>query len=179
MFNTIKKLGELACVIKDEIRVSLDISECAAIAELYSQNFGGKDKSEDLDYLIKYLDSENHYYGSTLTLRVIDGKYDEKTSDIDFISWAVREIVNYRSYTNRKGYTKINDVWENVSEKTCTELLTKLALEMYEGGMKSGEVIDKLNRQYFHRHDNGIHLYFYETTHNDKTFILLCTNGEW
>ena len=179
MLNTLKKLGELARVIKAETRVSLDISECAAVAELYSQNFGGLDKSEDLDYIIKYLDSENHYYGSTLTLRVINGEYDERTSDIDYIVWAVREIVNYRIHTNNKGYTKLNDVWENVSEKTRSELLTKIALEMYESGMKSGEVIDTLNSQYFHSHDNGIHLYFYETTYNNKTFILMCTNGEW
>ena len=54
MLNTLKKLGELAQVIKAETRVSLDMSECAAIAE-----FCASERDWNLDECIKFLDMES------------------------------------------------------------------------------------------------------------------------
>lgn len=175
MLNTLKKLGELARVIKDETRVSLDISECAAVAE-----FCASERDWDLDECIKYLDSENNYYGSSVKLLIYDDiNYDAMKAVNDIITWGVREFVAYRMYTNKRGYTHIKDMWEQIDEMTRVKHLISLGLDMYKECRNCECVLNKMQESYFNRIDGGIHLYIDTLSFNNKTYVLMLSNGEW
>lgn len=175
MLNTIKKLGELARVIKDETRVSLDISECAAVAE-----FCASERNWDLDECIKHLDSENNYYGSSVNLLIYNhDDYDAMEAVNDIITWGVREFVAYRIYTNKNGYTHIEDMWEKVDEMTRIKHLIALGFDMYKECRDCECVLNKMQETYFNRIDGGIHLYIDTFSFNDKTYVLMLSNGEW
>lgn len=175
MLNTIKKLGELACVIKAETRVSLDMSECAAIAE-----FCASERDWDLDECIKFLDIDNNYYGSSVKLLIYNNdNYDEMKVVNDIITWGVREFVAYRIYTNKRGYTIIKDMWEYIDEMTRVKHLISLGLDMYKECKNCESVLNRMQESYFNRIDGGIHLYIDTLTFNNKTYVLMLSNGEW
>ena len=91
MLNTIKMLGELARVIKNENHVSLDLGACACIAGM----LGGAEQATLM------LDSENHYYGSNTILRVYDKKsllYSSNKIWAEVIDWGIKEILSYRTH---------------------------------------------------------------------------------
>ena len=175
MLNTLKKLGELARVIKAETRVSLDMSECAAVAD-----FCATERNWDLDECIKYLNSENNYYGSSVNLLIYNhDNYDAMKAVNDIITWGVREFVAYRMYTNKRGYTTIKDMWEQIDEMTRVKHLISLGLEMYKESRNCECVLNTMQETYFHRIDGGIHLYIDTLSFNDKTYVLMLSNGEW
>ena len=175
MLNTLKKLGELARVIKAETRVSLDISDCAAVAD-----FCASVHNWDLDGCIKYLDSENNYYGSSAKLLICDNdNHDAMKVVNEVITWGVREFVAYRVYTNEKGYTHIKDMWEQIDELTRVKHLISLALDMHKECNDCESVLNTMQKTYFNRIDGGIHLYIDTLSFNGKTYVLMLSNGQW
>lgn len=163
MLNTLKKLGELARVIKAETRVSLDISDCAAVAD-----FCASSCNWDLDECIENLDSENNCYCSSNKLFIGDINKDNNIIN-DIISWGVREIVAYRKYSNFQGYTHINDMWEKLDEDTRIKHLSALALEFYKMGKGFGGALEAIQETYL---GVGIRIFVDMKYYNEKYFLL-------
>lgn len=163
MLNTLKKLGELARVIKDETRVSLDISECAAVAD-----FCASSSNWNLDECIENLNGENNDYGASNKLFIGDINKDNNIIN-DIISWGVREIVAYRIFTNLKGYTHIDDMWEKLDEDTRIKHLSALALEFYKMGKGFGGALEAIQETYL---GAGIRITVDMKYYNEKYFLL-------
>lgn len=168
MLNTIKKLGELARVIKDETRVSLDISECAFVADFCAESYNW-----DLDECIENLDSENNYYGRSNKMFIVDINNEDNNNIVnDIISWGVREIVAYRNFSNFKGYTHIDDMWEKLDENTRIEHLCALALELYKMGKGFGGALEAIRETYL---GAGIRIFVDMKYYYEKCFIIAKT----
>lgn len=165
MLNTLKKLGELARVIKAETRVSLDISDCAAVAD-----FCASSCNWDLDECIENIDSENNYYGSSNKLFIFEVNKDDKSITNDIISWGVREIVAYRRYSNFQGYTHINDMWEKLDEEVRIKHLIALGLELYKVTNDYGTALESIQETYL---GAGIRIFVDMKYYNNKSIVLV------
>ena len=162
MLNTLKKLGELAQVIKSETRVSLDNRDCAAVAD-----FCAASCNWDLDECIENLDSENNFYGKSNKLFIVD---NDKNNAIDIISWCVREMVAYRSFTNLNGYSHINDMWEKLDKDVRIKHLIALGIELYKASDNVGKALDAIEETFL---DGGMQIFIDMKKYNNMSFILV------
>lgn len=167
MLNTLKKLGELAQVIKAETHVSLNISECAFVADFCAESYNW-----DLEECIENLDSENNYYGRSNKLFIVNINEDNKNIVNDIISWGVREIVAYRNFSNFKGYTHIDDMWEKLDEETRIKHLIALGLEMYKVNNSLGDVLEAIRKTYL---GAGIRIFVDMKHYYEKCYIIAKT----
>lgn len=160
MLKINEKLGELARIIKAETCVSLDISECAAIADFCTSSYNW-----DLDECIENLDSENNFYGASNKLFIVD-----KNITNDIISWCVREMVAYRNFSNLNGYSHINDMWEKLDEEVRIKQLIALGLELYKVTDNYGEALEAIQESYL---DAGMQIFVNVGCYNNKSFMIV------
>lgn len=115
--NTIKKLGQLADIIKDYD--NLNVYDMAAIASLFN---GGVDEA------LSALDEDNFYHGNTASIMVIDEADIEIYEVYDMVfEWYAQNIVDFRiCLDDNEFYSKFQQF---IKSGTETAIIREVAIK--------------------------------------------------